>query len=367
MPRRGSSPPVNGWSASSASTSSVSAIGNADPDQWTPRDLLHVAAEHLYDADAHLTHHLRPDEYARLLTYSIEVFTTDDPYDHDIPLPEQPPLTPEEHEELTHLHPDHDTTAPWRRDRLEDVLADPTNLAAALGLDDDDLTEPAPPDEQLPPPEHADDYFNPDTGIDFDSLSTVRPSPAAALAAHRADVHALRARCADADAELRTLAARVTAGSGPHVLSATDELRRMRDAADADRPYLARVEAVLDQWHHAETTYADTLELINHARAELETLRADPNADPLDIDSASRYLSMLTTDLMPAHSPAEQFHAVFTQATAARAAAAGGSEAWKVVSKQATAGTPGRRSRTDRMPASARGWCSGARWATEYR
>lgn len=304
----------------------VSAIGNADPDQWTPRDLLHVAAEHLYDADAHLTHHLRPDEYARLLTYSIEVFTTADPYDHDIPLPDTAPLTPEEHEELTHLHPDIEDTPPRRQHAHDDVLADPNNLAAALGLDDYDLTEPTAPDEQLPPPEHAEDYFNPDTGIDFDSLSTVRPSPAAALAAHRADVHALRARYAAADAQVRTLAAHVTAGGGPHVLAATDELRRMRAAADADRPFLARVEAVLDQWHQAETTYAEALELINHARTELDTVRADPDADPLDIASATQNLNFLTSYQLPPQSPAEQFHPAFTEATAARAAAAGGSE-----------------------------------------
>ena len=304
----------------------VSAISNADPDQWTPLDLLHVAAEHLYDADAHLTHHLRADEYARLLTYSIEVFTTDDPYDHDIPLPEHAPLTPEEHEELAHLHPDIANAPAWRQHSHEDVLADPNNLAAALGLDEYDLTEPTEPDEQLPPPEYAHDVLDAESHLDFDSLSTRRPTPAAALAAHRADVHALRARYAAADAELRELAAQVSAGAGPHVLAATDELRRMRDAADADRPFLARVETVLAQWHEAETTYTEALELINHARTDLDILRADPAADPLDIASATQNLNFLTSYQLPTRSPAEQFHPAFQEATAARAAAAGGSE-----------------------------------------
>jgi len=302
----------------------VSAIGNADPDRWSALDLLHVAAEHLYDADAHLTHHLRADEYARLLTYSIEVFTTDDPY--DIPLPEHAPLTPEEHEELAHLHPDIENTPAGRQHSHEDVLADPNNLAAALGLDEYDLTEPTEPDEQLPPPEYAHDVLDAESHLDFDSLSTRRPTPAAALAAHRADVHALRARYAAADAELRELAAQVSAGAGPHVLAATDELRRMRDAADADRPFLARVETVLAQWHEAETTYTEALELINHARTELDILRADPAADPLDIASATQNLNFLTSYQLPTRSPAEQFHPAFQEATAARAAAAGGSE-----------------------------------------
>ena len=304
----------------------VSAIGNADPDQWTPLDLLHVAAEHLYDADTHLTHHLRPDEYARLLTYSIDLFTTKDPYDHDIPLPDTAPPTPEEHEELARLHPDIDHPRHWH-DSLDDVLADPDNLAAALGLDDHDLTEPTDTvDDALAPPEHAADLLNPETHLDFDALSTVRPGPAAALIAARTDLNALRARHADTAAQLHTLTAKVAAGNGPHVLAAAPELRRLRGAADNDRPFLARVEAVLDQWHHAEATYTEALQLINHARTELDTLRADPAADPLEVASATRHLAFLTTHRLPDRSPAEQFQPAFQEATAARADAAGGSE-----------------------------------------
>lgn len=153
-----------------------------------------------------------------------------------------------------------------------------------------------------------------------------RPSPAAALTAHRADVHALRERYADADAELQTLAAQVATGNGPHVLAATDELRQMRADADADRPWLAQIEAVLDQWHDADAHYDASLALIEHARTELDTLRADPDAGPLDVTSAAQHLKFLTTYHLPTQGPAEQFHPAFQEATAARAEAAGGSD-----------------------------------------
>ena len=40
---------------------------------WPPRDLLGAAAERLRDIAE--TEHLRPDEYARLLTYRVELLT----------------------------------------------------------------------------------------------------------------------------------------------------------------------------------------------------------------------------------------------------------------------------------------------------
>ncbi|WP_268872384.1 MobF family relaxase [Mycolicibacterium mucogenicum] len=72
----------------------VSAIAAVDPGQWTPRDLLHLAAEHITDAetdsDAH--HRIGLGEYARLITYSID-YITRTPHEHDahVPDPEHPP------------------------------------------------------------------------------------------------------------------------------------------------------------------------------------------------------------------------------------------------------------------------------------
>ena len=60
---------------------------------WPPRDLLAAAAEHLRDIDQ--TEHLRPDEYARLLTYRVELLTHHAAsVDSDIPHPADRPSHP---------------------------------------------------------------------------------------------------------------------------------------------------------------------------------------------------------------------------------------------------------------------------------
>jgi hypothetical protein len=82
----------------------VAAVSAADPTSWTPTDLLYVSFEHLRDLDHHRG--LRPDEYARQLTDAIDLCTTEHPFDHDIPVPTEPPLTPDEYEELRHRYPD---------------------------------------------------------------------------------------------------------------------------------------------------------------------------------------------------------------------------------------------------------------------
>lgn len=131
----------------------VSAVAAADPQRWTPLDLLTVAAEHLADADRRLTHPIRHDEYARLMTYSIDLFTTAAPYERDLnaePVAAEPPMTPEEEEALHHLHPDPGATAgdypPAAT--LIDFDRDDDALLAALGVDLDQ--EPPQDDEVLP-------------------------------------------------------------------------------------------------------------------------------------------------------------------------------------------------------------------------
>ena len=88
----------------------VAAVAAADRRRWTPLDLLTVAAEHLRDADP--DEQLRPDEYARLLTYSIDLFTTEHPFSHDIPVPAEPPASPEEARSCATATPTHSTPAP---------------------------------------------------------------------------------------------------------------------------------------------------------------------------------------------------------------------------------------------------------------
>jgi conjugative relaxase-like TrwC/TraI family protein len=84
----------------------VAAIHAADPTGWTPADLLHLAAEHLAEADPdHTTTAVH--EYARLITYTVELFTThpDATRADHIPTQDEQPLTPDEEEQLS--PPDH--------------------------------------------------------------------------------------------------------------------------------------------------------------------------------------------------------------------------------------------------------------------
>lgn len=303
----------------------VSAIANAGPQRWSPLELLQVAAEHLADADAALRHHLRPDEYARLLTYSIDLFTTDNPYDHDIPTPDDAPLSDEEYEELQHLYPDpqrlHPPTDPHV---LTDALADSDVLAAALGFYDDLPEEPS-EDLWLAPPE--DDYAITEGTLDFEALSTTRPSPAAALTAAQSDLRELRQRYEVALSEYDTLAAQVQSSvGGPAVNAAGPRIVEMRARADADRPYLAEVESVIDRWHHDDEIYNNALALIEAAQQDYDALRADTASDPLDVASAAQHLAFLKEMVLPDQTPAERWYPALREATERREAAAGGAD-----------------------------------------
>ncbi len=307
----------------------VSAISTADPQRWQPLDLLHVAAEHLRDAEANLTHHLRPDEYTRLLTYSIDLFTTESPYDYNIPTPAEAPMSIEEDEELRTHHPDrahgHDN------DVLYNALSDPEVLAAALGLYDDELPTPAADygNAATPPDPYDDTYTSADEHplLDFATLSTTRPEPAAALAAASADAHALRDQYQTAHTELATLETAVQQRSGPAMEQLSpDALRQLRERADDDRPYMAAVEAVIDQWNDAETQHAHTETLITHAETELRALRDQPDADPLDVASAKQHLAWLENNVRTTQSPAERFYPALQEAIERREQAAGSAQ-----------------------------------------
>ena len=108
----------------------VAAIATADPKRWTPRDLLHLAAEQLADADPD-GRSIAAYEYARWITHTVDMVTTSDPTahpHHNLPTPDHAPLTREEEEELAGLDPQHitpddelPTTGSWRRRRLAEM------------------------------------------------------------------------------------------------------------------------------------------------------------------------------------------------------------------------------------------------------
>lgn len=289
----------------------VGAVATASH-HWSARDLLHLAAEHLADADAHAESQGSPrigiHEYARLITYSIEFIThATKAHDTTIPTPEHPPLSPEE-EELAPPDP-----------QAHAVTADPHLEHSHTGEwveRDEPATDTAPvPDPRSP---NSLDGFD---GLQFHELSATRPAPP--LKPALANVHALRSEYLAAATEYTTLASQCQHGQGPSVIANTDRIRHMRERADADRPYLDAVINVTEQWADAENHYDRATQAAQHARDHYQRLADDPTADAADVESARWHLHLLDAEI-PDTTPAEKFYPLLTAAQAARAEAAGG-------------------------------------------
>ena len=303
----------------------VSAVAAADPQRWTPLDLLTVAAEHLADADRRLTHPIRHDEYARLMTYSIDLFTTAAPYERDLnaePVAAEPPMTPEEEEALHHLHPDPGATAgdypPAAT--LIDFDRDDDALLAALGVD---LDQEPPQDDEVLPLDFDALYapFEPGTGFEDQYPRAVLPEVGLRRALD--DVHGLRDRCTAQAAAVAALAVQVESFHGPAVEAAMPAIRDLRDRADADRPYLSAVQAVLAQWSDADDAYEAAMTATTQARDYLAALTAAPDTTPEDLAAARAHYQWTQTKV-PDTAPATQFWDELTAAKTAREHAAGG-------------------------------------------
>lgn len=300
----------------------VAAIDNADPARWTPQDLLHVAYDHLRDADDNTTP-IPPHQYARLLTYSIDLFTGEHPYDHiDIPVPDQPPLSAEEQEELAHLDPEQAPIIPTNarpQHISDDALLEKLGLGYGGNLITPDFYDELPPD----PLEHT-TFSDPAEQLAFEDMLTVRPL-ARPIANVVADVIALRGQYHAARQALHHQQALVLAGDGPSMRAAQPVLRQLRARAERDRPHMLAVQDVMARWADAEQHYEAAAAYLHHERARLAQLRADPAAEDLDIESARGAIKLALMHL-PSRTPAEQFHAELTEALRLRADAANGAE-----------------------------------------
>ncbi|ORB65252.1 MobF family relaxase, partial [Mycolicibacterium tusciae] len=75
----------------------VAAINAADPNTWTPRDLLYLAAEHLADI-TNEADPIPPGDYARLITYTVDTYTHQPPAAalHNFAEPHDAPPSPDE-------------------------------------------------------------------------------------------------------------------------------------------------------------------------------------------------------------------------------------------------------------------------------
>lgn len=294
----------------------VAAIANADPDTWKPRELLELAAEHLADAHDH-GQAITPDQYARLITHTVDMVTHGDPTahtHHDAPTPEHAPLSPEEEEELSpddsHHHIDTGDTVIPEEFNWADGNGDPAPAKYTLH-------EP-PPDHEPEFPSDAEELGN----LEFGDLAASRtpppPLPAALL-----DITALRTELFNELNRYESLIKDAETLTGPNLRAALPRILEMREAADADLPYFHAVQDVIDQWADADIAYDAARAQVQWAQQQLDLLHAQPDADELDIDSARADLQLRRMTL-PALSPAERFYPALTTANAARAAAAGG-------------------------------------------
>jgi conjugative relaxase-like TrwC/TraI family protein len=281
----------------------VAAVSAADPTRWTPTDLLYVSFEHLRDVDYHRG--LRPDEYARLLTYAVDLYTTEHPFDHDIPVPTEPPLTPDEYEELRHRYPD----------------------PQYPGLDDETLLEMPGSAGDLSAPDPLGDACDIDDelrGLAFEDLLTERPARRP-LGPTLDNVAALRTDYQHATDDVADLARDIQDGWGPAVRAAMPQIRELRARADADRPYLIAVHDVIERWAQAQEDCDHALHDVQWARQQLTAIETDPDADPLDVASA-RLGVQVALMLIPQTTPAQRFHCELATATTQRAQAAGGAD-----------------------------------------
>ena len=298
----------------------VAAINAADPHTWTPRDLLHLAAEHL--AEAEDAHSIPPGDYARLITYTVDAFThrlqahlgTDI---RDIPTPEDAPPDPDD-EALFPPDPEDPSMTP-------DTFLPAVDVEATL----------------LPGAGHVFEYgTGPLDGLRFEDLSKI-PPPRELLITR--DVFSdLREEYRTVCGTIAQLDADIPVGHGPAMRAAASHLLRMRRQVDADRPYSHALTDVMEQWSDADRAYSDTLRMIEHARAELDLLRATPDADELDIASARDQVTFYT-GLLPEQPPSSEFKQALADAQAARVAAAGG----RIITERDIAAARGAAERAD--------------------
>ena len=226
----------------------VAAVTAAD---WPPHDLLAAAAEHLHDISA--TQTIRPDQYARLLTYRVELLTqhaaTIDP---DIPHPADIAET---------------TTGQQQFD------LDKHNIPGQ------DLHEP-PPDPYDYPYGFVEDDLG---GLDIADLPTVRAAAPARV--DDIDIPALRARRDTAHRHAQQLSAAIlTGGGGPAEHAAAAELAQLHRRLLEQRPYQQALASAHARWVHAE----DTAELHRQLLTQLGAAIAAAT-ERAEHDAAGRY------------------------------------------------------------------------------
>jgi hypothetical protein len=207
-------------------------VASVTASRWPPHDLLSVAAEHLLDIAE--TEGLRPDQYARLLTYRVQLLT------HHAAMVDRDVPHPAEHVEPAGEHL-------IVEDDVADELDEPMPYDYADGFAETDLADP-----------------------EFADLPSQRP----AADDVDVDIPALRARRDDAHRRVGELAEAMLRGfGGPAEHAVTTELAELRARQDQQRPHQERLAQAHTHWVRAEDKAELHRQLIERLDAQIKAAR----------------------------------------------------------------------------------------------
>ncbi|SDT92411.1 MobF family relaxase [Gordonia westfalica] len=267
----------------------VAAVNAADPAQWTPHNLLDLADTLLHHG-ADDDHTVRLDEYARLLTWRVELLVTHSSHATDLAPPAEAPPTPEDEAAAEAAAEAAGLSDPWAQVPASGPVADADHELA--GVDEDYLaaltaTEPAPePGVDDLDVEELDRYedlafaeFAADVVAAPDRFAA--PSDLAECIALR---YELTAQLAELAADMMQLREAINAGTSAHQQAMAPHVLALRAAAD--HQFAAAADTA---GHHHDLMMAEQLieDLTNQATALRRTAAQLRATDTTDLDPLS--------------------------------------------------------------------------------
>ncbi|SCC53605.1 MULTISPECIES: MobF family relaxase [unclassified Gordonia (in: high G+C Gram-positive bacteria)] len=266
----------------------VAAVSAADPVQWNPHELLDLA-DTLLHSGTDDDHTVRLDEYARLLTWRVELLVTHSSHaTGTTPLPPAPP-TPEDEAAAEAAAEAAGLADPW----ADPLTGQPGNdLDENVGVDEDYLAALTATD---PPPETGVDVLDPDDldryeDLDFDEFAAdavAAPDRFAAptdLAECIALRYELTAKLAELGTDMAQLREAINAGTSAHQQAMAPHVLTLRAAAD--HQFAAASDTA---GHHHDLMMAEQLieDLTNQAAALRRNAAQLRAADTTDLDPLS--------------------------------------------------------------------------------
>ena len=271
----------------------VAAVNAADPAQWTPHELLDLADTLLHHGADDDHHTVRLDEYARLLTWRVELLVTHSSHATDLTPPPEAPPTPEDEAAAEAAAEAAGLSDPWAQ--ASGPLVDVDHELAAV---DEDYLAALTTDTE-PPPDTGVDVLDPDDldryeDLDFAEFAAdvvaapdrfAAPSDLAECIALR---YELTAQLAELDTDMAQLREAINAGTSAHQQAMAPHVLALRAAAD--HQFAAAADTA---GHHHDLMMAEQLiEDLTHRAAALRRTAAQLRAtdttelDPLSDDEA---------------------------------------------------------------------------------